>query len=110
MKIAFDHDKRNAGHAPGGQSEEPEGIPSVPDWADLRTRLFAAHEVRSVLAGETAPVPLRTRGSFAGDAASLLNTYGTVSRAVNLDVSTNGKSGGGKEAPVAGTDKPGGRG
>lgn len=109
MKIAFDHN-RNAGHAPGSQSEEPESSPSIPDWADLRTRLFAAHEVRTALAGETAPVRLRTRGSFAGDAASLLNTYGTASRPVNLDVSTNGKPAGGKEVPVAGTDKPGGRG
>lgn len=108
MKIAFDHDNRNAGRAQG--NEEPEGLPSAPDWADLRTRLFAAHEVRTVLAVETAPVRLRTRGSFAGDAASLLNTYGTASRAVNLDVSANGKSGRGKEVPVAGTDKSGGRG
>lgn len=110
MNIAFDHETCRAGSAQGRAGEGFSGFPSAPDWTDLRSRLFAAHEVRIVLACDTAPLRLRTRGSFAGDAASLLNTYGTGSRAVNLDVSSNGKPGGATVAPVAGTDKTGERG
>jgi len=110
MNIAFDHETCIAGHALGRTSEEFTGFPSAPDWNDLRTRLFAAHEVRTILNGEGAPVRLRTRGSFAGEAASLLNTYGLRSRPVNLEVSANGKPDGAKVAPVAGDNNTGGRG
>jgi hypothetical protein len=110
MDIAFDHKARDTGRAAGRVKEEFEGFPSAPDWNDLRSRLFAAHEVRVVLSSDTGPVRLRTRGSFADETALLLNTYGTGSRLVNLNISSNGKSEGVKVTSVAGTDNTGGRG
>jgi hypothetical protein len=106
MNMAVDHETARASRV----NEAFAGFPAAPDWRDLRSRLFAAHDVRTVLAGETAPVRLRTRGSFAGEAASLLNTYGLASSTVNLEISSNGKPGGAKVTSVAGTSEAGDRG
>lgn len=103
MKIAFDHET-------GKTREEASGFPSAPDWEVLRSRLFAAHEVRTVLTDQAASARLRTRGSFAGGAATLLNGYDSGSRPVNLDVSSNIKPGGVKVTTVAGIEEAGGRG
>ena len=106
MNIGFDHETCKAGCA----DEESPGFPTAPDWTDLRARLFAAYQVRTVLSGDADRVRLRTRGSFAGGTANLLNTYETGSRPVNLDISTNRKPGAVKVTSVAGADKTGERG
>lgn len=106
MNIGFDHETCRAGHA----DDEFADFPTAPDWAALRARLFAAHEVRTVLSGDIESARLRTRGSFAGGTASLLNSCETSSRPVNLDISTNRKSGAVNITSVAGADETGERG
>ncbi|WP_188768131.1 hypothetical protein [Novosphingobium endophyticum] len=108
--MAVDRETCRAGHAPGRAGEQFAGFPAAPDWRDLRSRLFAVYEVRTALAGDGAPARLRTRGSFADDTAALLNTYEISSRPVNLEVSSNGKSDGGKVTPVTGKPDAGERG
>ncbi|MCJ2179830.1 hypothetical protein [Novosphingobium album (ex Hu et al. 2023)] len=80
------------------------------DWQDLRSRLFAAHEVGAVMSGDARPLRLRLRGSFDGCAASVLTTYEDVSRSVNPTALVYCKSGEAKIAPVADTSSTGGRG
>ena len=104
MSIVFDHDNGKAGHALDRASKGNAGIPSTPDWIALRSRFFAAHEVRAVLTNESAPQRLQSHGSFAGSTASLLHRYGMETGSINLDISTNGKRGGVIVASVAGTD------
>lgn len=105
MNIAFDHET-----CKGAADQEPAGFPTAPDWTDLRARMFAAHEVRTVLSSDAERVRLRTRGSFAGGTASLLNAYETGSTSINLEISTNRKPGAAKITSVAGADKTGERG
>ncbi|HKU05905.1 MAG TPA: hypothetical protein VJR30_07540 [Bradyrhizobium sp.] len=107
MNIGFDHETCKGARA---ADEEFGGFPTAPDWTDLRARMFAAHEVRTVLSCEADRMRLRTRGSFAGGTASLLNSYETGSSPVNLEISTNLKPGAVKITSVAGADKTGERG
>src|SRR3546814_16985135 len=73
MNIGFDHETCRSARAGDQTDEEFAGFPTAPDWTDLRARMFAAHEVRTVVSSEAERVRLRTRGSFAGVTASLLN-------------------------------------
>lgn len=110
MDIGFDHESCKGPRAGSQADEEFAGFPTAPDWTDLRARMFAAHEIRTVLSRQADRVRLRTRGSFAGDTASLLNGYETGSKPINLEISTNRKPGAVKVTSVAGADKTGERG
>src|SRR3546814_17359404 len=83
MNIAHDHKTCMAGHpqGPAGGALTEFSLPL--DWQALRSRLFAEHEVRTVLTKDARSLRLRLRGSFDGCAASVLNTYDDVSRSVN---------------------------
>lgn len=111
MNIAHDHNTCMT----GGATPDGDGgfahVPAPLDWMELRTRLFAAHEVRVVLAAEeNSAAGLRLRGSFDGCAASLLTTYEGFSTPVNPNVSTNRKSGRANVLPGAGESRTGERG
>lgn len=113
MNIAHDHkacqtgdaSERVGGRTRDGEADTPAELQLPIDWQALRSRLFAAGELRSALGAGTLVegLALRLRGSFDGCAASVLNTYQETSRAVNPDASGYGKSEGGKDFPVAGT-------
>lgn len=110
MNIAHDHTTCITGH-PQGRADGALGDFRFPlDWQGLRTRLFAAHEVRTVLSQELQPLRLRLQGSFDGGAASVLTTYEGVSRSVNPTASGYFKPGEANVSPVAGISSSGGRG
>lgn len=110
MNIAHDHKTCTTGH-PQGCADGTLGDFQLPlDWQDLRSRLFAAHEVRTVLSQEARPLRLRLQGSFDGFAASALTTYEHVSRDVNPTASGYLKPGEANLLPVAGISSTGRRG
>lgn len=110
MNIAHDQKTCMTG-LPLGRADETMADFQLPlDWQDLRSRLFTAHEVRTVLEADTRPLRLRLRGSFDGCAASVLTTYEGVSRYVNPSASGYFKPGEAKVLPVAGKSSTGGRG
>src|SRR3546814_17939351 len=92
MNIGFDHETCRSARAGDQTDEEFAGFPTAPDWTDLRARMFAAHEVRTVVSSEAERVRLRTRGSFAGVTARLMNGCEIGLSAVNLKISTNSRS------------------
>jgi len=111
MNIAHDHNTCMKGAAPVAADGGFAHVLAPLDWMELRARLFASHEVRSVLsAEETTAAGLRLRGSFDGCAASLLTTYEGFSTPVNPTVSTNRKSGRAIVLPGAGESRTGERG
>lgn len=110
MDIAHDHKTCITGHPQGRAGDALTEFHLPLDWRDLRSRLFAAHEVRTVLTRDARPLRLRLRGSFDGCAASVLTTYEDVSRSVNLTASVYCKPGEAKISPVAGISSTGGRG
>ena len=110
MNTGFDHETCRRARTGSQADEEFAGFPTAPDWTDLRARMFAAHEVRTVLSSEVDRMRLRTRGSFAGGTASLLNAYETSLSTINLKISTNRKPGAVKGTSVAGAGKTGERG
>lgn len=110
MNIAHDQKTCLPGH-PQGQAGDVSADDQLPlDWQDLRSRLFAAHEVRTVLLADTKPLRLRIRGSFDGCAASVLTTYEALSKHVNPTVSAYRKPGEAKIVTVAGITSTGRRG
>lgn len=110
MNIAHDQKTCFPGH-PQGRADNAQTEFGLPlDWQDLRTRLFAANEVRAVLNADVRPLRLRLRGSFDGCAASVLTTYEGLSKGVNPTASTYFKPGEDIVAPVAGPIITGGRG
>lgn len=103
-------DDRPAGETVDGQGVEMR-LPI--DWQALRNRLFAARELQASLDPQSTPekLRLRLRGSFDGCAASMLTTYQSASRSINLDTSSYSKPAEGNVPPVADvTRKDGGRG
>ena len=114
MNIAHDQKTcqkaRMTGHPQGRAGEVLTEFGPPLEWQDLRSRLFAAHEARSVLCAEAKPLRLRLRGSFDGCAASAVTTYKELSRIINLDASSYRKPGETKISPVAGISSTGRRG
>lgn len=110
MNIAHDHKTCIAEFAQGSADEAFTAFSSPLVWQDLRTRLFAAHEVRTVLEQDAKPLKIRLRGSFDGCAATALTTYEGLSNCVNPTVSIYRKPFDGKDTPVAGPSNSGGRG
>ncbi|WP_143084749.1 hypothetical protein [Novosphingobium sp. CF614] len=117
MNIAHDQKTCMTGH-PQGHADDAFADCQLPiDWQDLRSRLFAAHDVRGVFSpgippGSSPgakPLRLRLRGSFDGCAASVLTTYTPTSRAVNPTASTYGKPEEDNVPPVAGMSSSTGR-
>lgn len=117
MKVAQHHIDRTDGemarHAcvvPPGEGEDGSLASELRaiDWQALRSRLFATQDRR--LPGENlAATRLRLRGSFDGCAAVALTAYDN-SKGINLDASSNGKSGHGTSFPVADVNGSGERG
>ncbi|WP_260926187.1 hypothetical protein [Novosphingobium sp. 9] len=89
MKIAFDHEARHQGHPADAMT--PEAGPF--EWIGLRARLFVPHEIRTVLNVHHARALARLQGSFEPHAAHAISAYGEDSMSVNLNASSNGKSG-----------------
>ncbi|MPS67502.1 hypothetical protein ACLIMP_02890 [Novosphingobium aerophilum] len=114
MNIAFDHETCKAGHASGRDSEEFISDPSPIDWFSLRSRLFAAHDLRAAWAEPDSIRPESVRlhrfGSFAGSAAFVIHTYEPVSIPVNPNASANRKPAEANVASVAGNRSTGVRG
>ncbi|QDK34762.1 MULTISPECIES: hypothetical protein [Sphingomonadaceae] len=75
MNIAFEHETCKAGHASGRDGEEfiPAFVPI--DWFALRSRLFAAHDLRAVLDAEPSAARVPGCGSFAKPAANVIHAY-----------------------------------
>lgn len=117
MNIAHDYKTSMTSQPQGradGTGSDSDSLAPI-DWHDLRTRLFAAHEVRAELAGGEAGGDIRSlaqrlRGSFDEEAASVLTTYEAVSKPVNPTASGYLKPGEGMCTPVAGKSSSGGRG
>ncbi|MCJ2187427.1 hypothetical protein [Novosphingobium beihaiensis] len=110
MNIVYDYKTCMTGHPHGRAGDALTEFRLPLDWQDLRSRLFAGHEVRTVLTRDAGPLRLRLRGSFDGCAASVLTTYEDVSRSVNPTASVYCKPGEAKTSPVAGTSSTGVRG
>ncbi len=110
MNVAPDQNARPPRPAQGRSGDAGADSPLPLEWQDLRTRLVAAHDLRTVLAADDAPMRFRIRGSFDGDAASLLTTYEALQRDVNPTASTYCKSREDIVTPVADTSRTGGRG
>lgn len=103
MNIAFEHESCfQAGHESGRESEKFMD-PSAPiDWFALRSRLFAAHDLRRELDVGHPAAGFHRRGSFASPAASVLHAFEDGDEAVNSNGSGIGKSAAFKFASVAG--------
>lgn len=97
------------GDAPGRTDAKPQDLRSI-DWHSLRSRLFSACDRLGVLGEDAQASHLRLRGSFAGAAASQLDTFGEASRNINPDASSNGKPKGDKDSSVADANDSGERG
>ncbi|MFK4873306.1 hypothetical protein [Novosphingobium sp. ZW T3_23] len=122
MNIAHDHETCKAGHASGRDGEAFMSIdPSMDrpmdwpidwpiDWYALRSRLFAAHDLRAALDDTTAAAGLHRFGSFAGTVASVIHTYAPVSITVNPNASGNRKPAQANVLSVAGIPSTGVRG
>jgi hypothetical protein len=110
MNIAHDHKTCMTGHPQGRAGDAFTDYHLPIDWQDLRSRLFAACEIRTVLSPDATPLRLRLRGSFDGCAASVLTTYQDPSTRVNPNVSGYRKSDGAKISSVAGPSSTGRRG
>jgi hypothetical protein len=110
MNIAHDHETCKAGHASGRDSEEFMPVRFPIDWFSLRSRLFAAHDLRTAFAETSASPRLHRFGSFAGSVAYVIHTYATVSRTVNPNASGNRKPAQAKVLSVAGNPSTGVRG
>jgi hypothetical protein len=110
MNIAFEHETCKTGHASGRDSEEfiPEIAPI--DWFALRSRLFAAHDLRMALAEDPVPVRMPRPGSFAGGAADAIHAYDDGTGTVNPNDLTIRKSKTVNFASVAGGRSTGARG
>lgn len=110
MNIAHDQKTCLTGH-PQGRGDDAFTDFRLPiDWQDLRSRLFAGHEIGTVLSQAAQPQRLRIRGSFDGCAASALTTYTLTSNPVNPTALAYCKPKEGKISPVAGTSITGRRG
>ncbi|MCT2401224.1 hypothetical protein [Novosphingobium mangrovi (ex Huang et al. 2023)] len=110
MNIAHDQKTCMTGHPQGRAGDAFTDYQLPLDWQDLRARLFAAYEIRTVLSQDTKPLRLRIRGSFDGCAASALTTYEDVSRSVNPTASAYFKPREAKISAVAGPSSTGRRG
>ncbi|GEM_PF-2197527 len=114
MNIAHDHETCTAGHAPGRGSEAFIAADRPIDWFSLRSRLFAAHDLRTVLDDVAVDTTVSTRlhrfGSFAGPAANVIHTYASVSITVNPNASGNRKPAQANVLSVAGNTSTGVRG
>ncbi|WP_313435991.1 hypothetical protein [Novosphingobium sp.] len=118
MNIAHDHETCKAGHASGRdgeafmsldlQMDRPIDWPI--DWYALRSRLFAAHDLRAALDHTSAAARLHRFGSFAGTVASVIHTYAPVSITVNPNASGNRKPAQANVLSVAGIPSTGVRG
>lgn len=106
MKIAFDHEARQTGNPVGAMPPEAEPF----EWIGLRARLFVPHEIRTVLNARHARALARLRGSFDLHAAHAISAYDEDSMSVNLNASSNGKSGVSTSDLGAGTPMSGARG
>jgi len=118
MNIAHDHETCKAGHASGRDGEafmsidRPMDLPigGPIDWYALRSRLFAAHDLRAALDDTSAAPGLHRFGSFAGTVASVIHTYAPVSITVNPNASGNRKPAQANVLSVAGIPSTGVRG
>lgn len=110
MNIAHDHETCKAGHASGRDGEAFISIDRPIDWYALRSRLFAAHDLRAALDDTSAAAGLHRFGSFAGTVASVIHTYAPVSITVNPNASGNRKPAQANVLSVAGIPSTGVRG
>ncbi len=110
MNIAHDHETCKAGRASGRAGEEFISVPLPMDWFSLRSRLFAAHDLRAVFDDTSASARLHRFGSFAGPAANVIHTYAPVSIPVNPNASGNRKPAQANVLSVAGNPSTGVRG
>ncbi|WP_334184239.1 hypothetical protein [Novosphingobium sp.] len=110
MNIAHDHETCKAGHASGRAGEEFIPVPLPIDWFSLRSRFFAAHDLRTALDDTSASARLHRFGSFAGSVAYVIHTYAPVSIPVNPNTSGNRKPAQANVLSVAGIPSTGVRG
>jgi len=110
MNIAHDHETCKAGHASGRTGEEFISVPLPIDWFSLRSRFFAAHDLRTALDDPSVSAKLHRFGSFAGPAANVIHTYAPDSIPVNPNASGNRKPAQANVLSVAGNPSTGVRG
>ena len=83
---------------------------SMPEWAEIRARLAAAHAARRAIAGSWPIGSATRRGSFSQSAAALLAAQGRHLGVVNRVPSDSGNRILGMVVAAAGASRTGGRG